>query len=261
MLCLDIEGGVCSWLTSPSTNPAVVAALARQSGRHEGDARGGNSAVDFYASDSFSSSVQALEGRPDQNGGHQARAGSGGRGSAALDVQRLAVLAMGDVPGRLLMDALDRQGVPVESVASLWHSMAASWDPSAPRASVPGQEQALIGETASLTAVIIVDPQSKRLIWTWSRGGRLVVAGSMRVRQGAAETNAVAQPGDSPAPVTVLYGPEEVSRLAAEWLTWAAQVGQAPSRFVCVLPDESQTLAGSSGGPLARRGPERPWMS
>ncbi len=252
MLCLDIEGGICSWLTSPSTNPSVVATLARQgAGFSESASRPGTSAVEFYAGDAFSSSVQALETQA-QTGG------SPSRFRRAPSVQpheslRLAVLAMGDVPARLLVDALDRQGVPVDSVASLWHLMAGAWDPAAPRSTEPTEDQALMGQTASLTAVIIVDPQSSRLIWCWSRAGRLVLAGSMRVRQGAPETDALAN-ADEAAPTTTLYGEEEVSRLVTEWLTWAAQVNQAPSRFVCVLPDHG-TQAADFGRALGKAWP------
>jgi hypothetical protein len=242
LLCLDVEGGVCSWLTSPSANPSVVAALARQ-GAPDGEGARAGGPVEFYAADSFSSSIQPLDGRPGANGAAPRLRKS----ALPPEPQRLAILGMTDVPVRLLMDALDREGIPVESVASLWHIMAAAWDPSAPRAAAPAD--ALQGETASLTAVILVDPSASRLVWCWSKAGTLVVAGSMRLRQAQADANALAQPGDA-APTTVQYGEPEVSRLANEWLSWAAQLGQAPGRFVCVLPDGDQ--GGEFGRALGR---------
>jgi hypothetical protein len=247
LLCLDVDGGVCSWLTSPSANPAVVAALARQGAGLSDSARVGESPLDFYAADSFSSSIQPLE-PPSANGTMLKLRPQ--RKAQPQDPHRMAVLGLTDVPARLLMDALDREGIPVESVASLWHVMAAAWDPSAPRTAA--EQDPLEGQTASLTGVILADPQSSRLVWSWSRAGRLVVAGSMRLRTAAAETTALANPGDS-APMTVAYGAEEVSRLATEWLTWAAQLGQAPSRFVCILPDGEQ--AGGFGRAMGKAWP------
>jgi hypothetical protein len=251
MLCLDVEGGVCSWITSPSTTPSVVAALARQGGSaySESLARPGTSAVEFYAADAFSSSVQPLSA-PSANGAGTLLSRPK-RTALPDEAHRLAVLAMSDVPARLLVDALDREGVPVDSVASLWHVMAAAWDPSAPRAGDAPRDP-LVGETASLTSVILIDPQSARLIWCWSRSGRLLVAGSMRLRQAVADSAALANPGDS-APPAVLFGEEEVSRLATEWLTWAAQVNQAPSRFIGVMPDSA--LAAEFGRALGKAWP------
>jgi hypothetical protein len=238
MLCLDVEGGVCSWLSSPSANPAVVAALARQGGSAESGARSGGSALEFYAGDAFSSSVQALDAREGNGAGVSIRKRTERRKLNAGNTQRLAVLAIEDVPARLLMDAMDRQGVPVESVASLWHIMSAAWDPGTPRPGT-GESDAIVAESAALTAVLVVDPASGRLLWSWSRAGRLVVAGSMRVRHGVVAPDAIVEEGAA-LPPAVLYGPEEVSRLATEWLSWAVQVGQAPSRFVCILPDAEQ---------------------
>jgi hypothetical protein len=251
MLCLDVEGGICSWITSPSTNPSVVAALARQggSGYSESISRPGTTAVEFYAADGFSSSVQPLNA-PYANGSRTLLPRPK-RTVLPDEARRLAVLAMSDVPARLLVDALDREGVPVDSVASLWHIMAAAWDPSAPRAG-DGPRDPLLAETASLTAVILVDPASSRLIWCWSRSGRLIVAGSMRLRQGTSDSNALATPGES-APPAVLFGEDEVSRLATEWLTWAAQVNQAPSRFIGVVPDSAQV--GDFGRALGKAWP------
>jgi hypothetical protein len=239
LLCLDVEGGICSWLTSPSDNPALIATLARQGGAMA-ESRAG-AAVEFYAPDGLSSSVQALNARPETNGSFSLlRRAADRRAQGAQEAQRLAVLAMADVPARLLVDALDREGVPVDAVASLWHVMAASWDPAAPRPGAAPADSTLLGQTASLTAVVLADPQSSRLAWSWSRSGKLVVAGSMRLRQAVPETAALAQPDESAHPI-LQYGPEEVSRLTTEWLTWAAQLGQAPSRFVCILPEGDQS--------------------
>jgi hypothetical protein len=229
LLCLDVEGSVCSWLNAPAGNPALVAALARGGTLGDPDAplRAGTSPVEFYAGDAYASSIQPLD-----------------RGSAELP-RRTPVLSVGDVPARLLLDALDRLNVSVEASATLWHVMAHAWDPGAPRAGAPDVEPAP-GDGAPISGVVLVDAENARLLWTWSRAGRLLVAGSSRLRRPPADA-ALATTDDAAEPQpTISYGPDDVSRLTVEWLSWAAQVGQAPSRFVCILPDAAQA------GPLGR---------
>jgi hypothetical protein len=233
LLCLDVEGGVCSWLTSPSSNAALIGAIARGGNTVAADpdspARAGSSAVDFYAADPYSSSIQALS-----------------HANGAAHSHRLPVLAITDAPARLLMDALDRVNIGVDATATLWHLIAHTWDPGAPRTGTPMMPADVTPSDAPVTAVVLVDPDNARLLWTWSRAGRLMVAGSMRLRRVHAETTAIAEAGsEAPAPLTVSYSQEDASRLAIEWLSWAAQVGQAPSRVVCILPE--QTQAGSFG--------------
>ncbi len=224
LLCLDIEGSVCSWLTASSGDPAIVAAMARGGAVGDADSplRPGASPVEFYAGDMYASTIQPLEAGAAKNG----------------ESRRMPVLSVSDVPARLLLDALDRLNIGVDAVATLWHVMAHAWDPGAPRAGAPEMEPAA-ADGAPITGVVVVDPENARLLWTWSRAGRLMVAGSSRLRRPQADTNVLANTDDEPAP-TVSYGPEDVARLTVEWLSWAAQVGHAPSRFVCVLPDTVQ---------------------
>jgi hypothetical protein len=238
LLCLDVEGGVCSWITAPNGTPAMVAALARGGalGPVDGEAtaRSGSTPLDFYAGDGYSSTIQPLE-----------------RAGVATESHRMPVLAIGDVPARLLMDALDRMNISVEAAATLWHVMAHVWDPGAPRASAPAVEVADISDTAPITAALIVDPENGRLLWTWSRAGRLLVAGSMRLRRGQAESTAIVEHGsDEASNSMLLYGADDIARLTVEWLSWGAQVGQAPSRIVCVMTDPSQ--AGAFGRALGQ---------
>lgn len=234
MLCLDVEGGICSWLSAPSASVPIVSTIARNGPvlpMTEGEpsdrpGRAASSPVEFYAGDAYSSSIQPL--------GPGVAAGPAG-------LQRLAVLSMSDVPARLLMDALDRSGVAVESVASLWHAMAMAWDPGMPRAAMV--ETAGDSE-APVTGILVVDVDAARLLWTWTRAGQLLVAGSMRLRRVQPETTALAEAGtEAAAPLVLAYGPDDIARLTVEWLSWAAQVGHAPSRFVCVLADSEQAPA------------------
>jgi hypothetical protein len=125
--------------------------------------------------------------------------------------------------------------------------MAHTWDPGAPRTGTPMMGAAVDAGDAPVSAVILVDPDTSRLLWTWSRGGRLLVAGSMRLRKAHAETTALTEGGDNAAaPMTVVYSQDDAARLTVEWLSWAAQVGQAPSRVVCIVPEQGQA------GPFGR---------
>lgn len=228
MLCLDVEGGVCSWLTSPSPNPAVVAALARLGPAGSDGSADGRGPIEFYAGSALDSSVQALvepEAAP-------ARAAAG----ATPVGRRLPILATTDLPARLLVDALDREGVPVESVVSLWHAIAAAWDPGAPR---PGSPSVEPEEDAPVTAVLVADPAG-RLVWAWSRAGRLLVAGSVRLRMSREAESGESRP---------ILGSDEVARLTAEWLAWAAQVGRAPRRIVAVLTEPAPDGEGRATDP------------
>ncbi len=240
LLCLDVEGGVCSWLSAPAGSAAtgaMIGAIARGmggAGEGEGESGGGRRAaspVEYYAGDPYSSSIQSLE--------------VGDGGGAAL--KRMPVLAVSDVPARLLLDALDRQNVSVEAAASLWHVMAHAWDPAA----VPASGGDAVEAEAPVTGVLVVDVEAGRLLWTWSSAGQLLVAGSVRLRRVAAESTELVEADGgmgAGAPLVLTYGEQDVSRLTVEWLAWAAQVGRAPARLVCVLADRAQ--AGAFGHAL-----------
>lgn len=216
MLCLDVDGGVCSWLSAPSADPTVVVSAARL-GAEPGRAGGG--AFDFYAPGDLDSTIQPLAGE--------------------AGATRLSVLAISDVPARLLVDALDSQRVPVESVSTLWHAIAQAWDPSA---SVDASEA--LSASGPVTGLIVVDPGG-RLVWCWSRAGSLLVGGSIRLR--------LSREGDAEEP---RLDAGDAARLATEWLAWAVQVGAAPGRIVCVMtPGDDAAAFGQS---LAKAWPSTP---
>lgn len=239
MLCLDVDGGVCSWVSTPRAElAATVARMGSTSGMTagmpgEGGEGGSTTPLTYFAGEEIDSTIQALVsvGDDDEEGAGgaivkaKALSKRGGGGKAA---ERVAVLAMGDVPARVLMDSLDRLGVEVQSVASVWHAIARVWDPESPLA--PGRAGVAregVAEGAPTVASVVVDPGEGRLIWSWSQGGALVAGGSMRLRT----------QGTDEAP-RVVYGADEVARLASEWMSWSVQVGRCPRRVVCVVPGE-----------------------
>lgn len=257
-LCLDVEGGTCAWIGAPSADPQVVAAVARfgssAHGESASDTGRASAAMNFFAPSPMDSTLQPLA----QNGHHTLRLPFARRGASDEPViaKRLPVLAITDVSARLLVDQLDRRNIPVETVASLWHAACLAWDPGwtagGPAAENP--DPLVAAPAAGIGATILIDPLG-RLIWSWSRGTELLVAGSMRLRtaQHAAAVPGEATPADSR--TRVVFGRDEVARLTNEWLSWSAQTSLAPTRITCVMPEGSEESASEFGQALGRSWP------
>lgn len=224
-LVLDLDGCICSWLSTPSIDSAVVTALARQgawsasgSAEHAGS---GHSALALYAGQAGEASVETL----------MADASVAGE-----SLRRVSVMAVADTPARLLIDELDRRGVTVGPVLTFWQAMAHAWDRPLPGAS----------PSDAVSAVVLIDPAG-RLIWTWSCNSQVIAGGTIRLRSAESALTRT----DERAPAGFTFGAPEASRLAAEWIAWAAQAGRAPSRVACVLTGDT-TQAGSFGEALER---------
>lgn len=231
LLCLDAEGSGVGWITTPSDDPQVVAALARQGAAPDtSDAPSPTNFIDYFAPSVLDSSVQPIAG-PAENGSPPAKRPRRARKQEAAPPRRVGVLAVGDLPARMLIDALDHQGVRVGAVATLWHALAQAWDPAT--ATPPPADRA-VASSAQLVAVVLVEPKG-RLHWCWSRSGRVRAAGSMRLRSAAPARVGVSPEDAEPAPVPVISR-NDASRLTGEWLSWAMQFSEAPSRIVLVLP-------------------------
>ena len=234
MVCVDAEGAACTWLTSPTAERAVVSVVARFGTSPEGSRGGGP--VDYYAPSDTEASIQALDEEP----GNKKRAG----GPDGAGGRRRAVLSISDAPARAMIDALDQLGVPVEAVAGVAHAMAMVWDPGS-QAGRAGLVDAPT-DPGPVTGILMQDGAGK-LLWCWARAGRLLASGAIRLRVGVLEP---ALPGEPDGRTGFVCGPEEASRLTAEWLAWAAQLGVSPGRVVCVLPDAAE--AATFGGTLTR---------
>ncbi len=251
MLCLDTDGSTCAWLSSPSEDPTIINVLARAGGVAAGDETPrGHAAFELYAPTPAESSIEALVTPPARASAALAtfrRAPAAGEGP-----KRLAVLAAADVPARLLIDALDDEQVPVEATGSFWHVMAMAWDPGARAAGAvtagggPMQAQTVPGTVAT----VVIEPRG-RLVWCWSRGGELLVGGSMRLRTGVpgADEGGEATPG-------AIFGADEVHRLATEWLSWSVQTGCSPSHVTCVMTAHDPRMVSEFGQALGRHWPQ-----
>lgn len=214
---VDAEGAVIDWLTAPSADQQVVqAALAR--------AAAGAPADDEF--DEFGATAAGRFGRDAtvadasiQAAGHPA----GGNGVPG----RLGAMTIPDADIRLLIDRLDARGRSAGRILSIWHALSCAWDPALADADDDADTR-VAATDAPVTACILIDPDGA-LIWSWARAGRLITGGRMRLA--SAEASAVA------------VRPADLGRLASDWLSWSAQLGQAPARIICVCPP----LAEASG--------------
>ncbi len=169
---------------------------------------------------------------------------------------RRGVLAIPDVPGRLLKDTLDSMGIRPEKFTSIWHALCAAWDPGLDSST---SAMRIVSSDAPICAIVAIDPIDARLIWSWSREGKLICAGSARLRRVHGEHE----------PRAMIWN-ADVARLASDWLGWSSQLGVSPSRVVVlgepicppVAPDDEtpdQELpydAAQLGAALTQRWPD-----
>ncbi len=226
LVCLDASGSFVSW-TRPTTRDAkIIETVIRQS---DGESLVGVGAD--LASFEDASMGEGLVG-PDL------ASPGGGVFQVVLDdepdgdmMSRAAVLAVRDPAAGLFLDELDALGVRVHAVDSIWHLIAAAWDPSTPLREHADEGELIVASDAPLSAVCVLDAEGK-LVWSWTRGGRLVAAGQIRVpaRDGS---------------VHLREG--SLARLNADWLAWSSQLGEAPRRVVFIASrgagDDSELLS------------------
>ncbi len=208
VLCLDPDGSVCSWVSSPTADPSLVRATIESTRAGNAEGMGGLDGGGFES---------ASHGRFPDLPGETSYEPLADR--EAPESQRLAVLAVPEVPARMLIDELDGRGVRVGRAVSLWHAAAQAWDPSGPGAAASSPA---VADHAPATAVVLIDPDAPRIVWCWSVRGALVAGGSIRLR---------AEHHDDELPVVTRAN---IGRLASEWLSWSVQLGVAPDRIVTV---------------------------
>lgn len=254
-VCLDLDGSRCGWLSAPGTDETLVAA-AISSAQLESQTGEGNSALAWLGAGELGSdfSAQPLA----------APSGKNAKAAALAPAQRVVVLATPDLAARLVLDELDKLNITPARVVSLWHMITEVWQSTSPAsrsAAVVGAASSptnpnVVGEVASSAAVaasVIIDPEG-RLAWTWSTERGLVACGSMLLRRVVSTPqNAAVAASDSPGALAVIDEPaptpdpdapslveitrSDVGRLITEWLAFATQTGVAPSRLVCIGPE------------------------
>lgn len=227
---LDISDATCRWVQSPSAAAPVVAATLRTQ-TEEWSSRlplGGVEPIidELPRERSFEFIRSRLESRSARKPGDTRAAEPTNTGATEAGA-RMAVLIMPDALVRLWLDRMDRSGVNIDSVLSLWHALALSW----------GDEQA-----SGVRAVVMVEGEG-RVVWAWADGTRLIVGGSLQLER--PETGDASPPHHHRAEAAA-------QRISLDWVTWSAQLGVAPDE-VLVIAEASDPLAEQLVGSLSDR--------
>lgn len=231
LMCLDPRGAVCSWLDVPGADATVVRAAVRQK---SAGAWGDWSSMPALEAAETVESLVPVGGSSLEPLGDKQLAKNSGQGliirrkkadEEDAPSRRAAVLAMGDLPVKLLIDALDEMKIEVAQVTSLWHAIASAWDPAG---EIREDNDPLVSVSRVDTAVILVEPDG-HVQWAWCDEGELLAAGSARIEPDAFVDNEKARAFGS-------------GRLAMDWLAWTAQLGRSPRRVLCLVDhDEGRT--------------------
>lgn len=244
VLCVDADSAACAWTAAPSFEAPVVEAVLRQRTSMGSDGDGVQpsaiATISTVYGDRAEVAVQALaSGAKPSSGRWTSKKKDDAKAGAGVGV-RVPVLAVPDATVRVLADDLDKLGVQVGSAISIWHAIALAWDQSWTRVGGSGESDGrVVSEAASTQATVIVDAEAGRVLWVWSREGRLIAAGSMLT---PTEVD-----GDR---IEAHLTTEHAARLATAFLSWGVQTGASPARIV-VVATESSGAAGF-GGALAQ---------
>ncbi|MFK7759203.1 MAG: hypothetical protein AB8C13_04565 [Phycisphaerales bacterium] len=207
ILCLDTDGAICTWTKPEDTNEEMITAAIDQ--------------LDSDQEDELEAGFQTTMGERFPNLPLEVNY-EPLNDQDTSDGSRRAVVASPDVPARLLIDQLDSMGIRIERVENLWSLIAMAWDPGAPHRSNARDSQRVISTDDPVCACAILDTARGRLIWTWSKCGNLLAAGSIRI---------------SHTSEGLFLQQSDLSRLCADWIGWATQLGVSPLRVVMVLPE------------------------
>ena len=231
-LCLDVDGAACSWVKGRDADAELIRSAVEGAGASAEPE--GEDSLEPLQTPGVADRLPRLPMEVSYDVLTDAGEGEG----------RTAVLAAPDAPARLLLDHLDGAGVRVDRVVTLWHALAEAWDPGA-RGSATDSPDLITAEHPP-AAVAAIDHAGARLVWVWSRQGRLLACGSIRLKR--------AHPTDDAAEAQVHE--HDVARLAADWLGWSAQCGVCPARVVVVgRPGDGGMTAGEIGTALTRAWP------
>ncbi|MFG0294125.1 MAG: hypothetical protein ACF8MJ_13370 [Phycisphaerales bacterium JB050] len=227
---LDITDTTCRWVQSPSAAAPVVAATLRNQTEEWANSLplGGIEPIidELPKERSFEFIRSRLETR--KSGDRTDQTFEPTNTAATETGARMAVLIMPDALVRLWLDRMDRSGVGVDAVLSLWHALALSW----------GQS----GDSNTVRAIVMVESES-RVVWAWASGTRLIVGGSLHLER----------PDNSGAAPSHAHRAEAAAqRISLDWVSWSAQLGVAPDEIMMVA-EASDGLAEQLLSSLGKR--------
>ncbi|UYV13562.1 MAG: hypothetical protein NCW75_04585 [Phycisphaera sp.] len=207
MLVVDTVGAHCAWVQAATADAGAV----RSAFGHGGDAPLDEFEADLGLDDEHED-TDVLGSRPTPIEAAIEPLGPAYDSDTGL---RVGVMVAPDAIVRLLIDALDEQGVDFTGVTSLWHVL--GWTAS-PDALDSAASSRVVADSPTVIGGVLVQPDG-RLIWSWCRDGAVLAAGSQRV----------ALHDDGP-----IVTRHDVARLVNDWVSWSAQVGVAPGRILVV---------------------------
>jgi hypothetical protein len=244
IIITDSQGANCQWISSPSNQPAAIAAAIRDARSATMDDEPSTNLA--WLGDVTPGYDASVEGLSDVS---VSDAKSADKPAALSGRMRLALISQPDADVRVLLDLLDAKRVVVRRVTSLWHvaSLVTSSDASDAASS---SDRIVVDAAGSVTATVIVE-ESGLVTWAWGSKGLLLAGGTQRLPRQALATATVAA-----SPLRLTSGMEsrssereverivthiekaDIGRLIASWMSWSLQLGVAPERIVCLGPDD-----------------------
>ncbi|MEQ8850847.1 MAG: hypothetical protein RIB32_03590 [Phycisphaerales bacterium] len=218
--CIDVDETLCTWIQAPGHSPQLIQATLRDRAQEWRDLGVGEGVETLTAAEPRTGPGGMTLLPTWMTGRRDAPAPQATAAAAHDERVSVAVLTMPDALPRLWHDALDRRGIRVDVMMSLWHAMAQTWG-------VDGPDEAV-------TATILYEP-GRRLTWSWSRDGALLAAGAFGMQTGGGESETFDAPESAAA---------ALRRLVLDWLTWSSQLGQYPDRIILVGCDADAFEAG-----------------
>lgn len=239
-IILDPDGSACTWVKPEDANASTLDSRVT-----EGPVEHDPDELEPVTQDALGERLPRLPREMDYQPLSENQVSTGAR---------RAVLAIPDVPGRLLKDKLDAMGIRPQRLTSIWHALCAAWDPGLDTSNDAAR---IVSSDAPVCAIVAIDPIDSRLVWAWSREGELICAGSARLRRVHGEHEPAAMVCQS-----------DVARLCSDWLGWSSQLGVSPSRIVVLgeplsppadedTPDAPKSFdAAQLGAALTQRWPD-----
>jgi hypothetical protein len=226
-IVLDADGTRCAWVSTASHDSDAIGTQLRQAAEPVSDEDAAHAvgstpqlALGPDARISGSTTYQPMGG----GGIATARPGLLARPQAQGPPprRRVGVAAIPDATIRLLLDELDARGVDVARIVTVWQAIAEAFDSPASHSA-----DGLAASSGATTAQVCVQPGEGRLLWSWSRQGEPIAAGSFRLPRGYPTAEG---------PSGVALGTPALARLASEWIAWSTQLGASPARVRVLLP-------------------------
>lgn len=236
-MVLDIDESFCRWVKGASAAAPVLTAALRQQNQEWGDSgyvsfvepvadikAGAKASLPFASF--FNRKTANTDPEAALEAAEQAEANAAAGEAATVPAHGSVAIALPDSLVRLVLDGLDKQGVKIAAVTSLWHAMASLTD----------HTHQVDAAEAGPEAVLAVEP-GRRVVWAWGHRGKLLAGGAVPL-----DAQAGAEHSDQ-----ITASQRTARRLLLDWLSWAAQLGSVPARARLIGPADHPLVAALVG--------------